>query len=404
LPLCTAAILTASSLSAQERLVGAWSGTAGAVYENWSLASAVAVNTAPGTALVKGASQWTIPFGVVVPITPRWTVDAYAAYVRGEVKYAGASGTSSSNALSNALVSGATDAKVRLVGQLRGENLLLTAGLTAPTGATGLSSNALDALDVIASPALRFRSPVLGAGAGGTLGLIFAHTLGGWGAAVATSYEVRGTYSPTEALQSGVAASDLRPGNAVHASAAFERTAGIARHAFSVSWDLYQAGELRDRAKNTPADAFQLGTSVSGTYQVDVTARGLETMFFVVARRRAASSVGRQAIQGSQGTDVDGGVQTVRPLGAALAARLSVDGRYHSAGADVGSQAVSNTVSFSTAGITSAGATLGLRIGGQRGQTTIDPFVHGQVGRLDFKTTTRRASGVSAGITVTAYY
>ncbi len=132
--------------AAQDRLVGAWTATSAAYFENWSLPTAIGTTTVSGSSvLVSGASQLTVPVSVFVPVAPGWSVDAYGAWVRSEVRLA------APDAAGNKAyyLDGLTDTRVRVVGQIIGESLLFTAGLNAPTGATRLSSTELTALQVL---------------------------------------------------------------------------------------------------------------------------------------------------------------------------------------------------------------------------------------------------------------
>lgn len=396
--LLAAALLAPASLAAQERLVGQWTATTGAFYENWSLPTAVATTTVSGgTTFITGASQLTLPVAVVVPIATGWMLDAYSALVRGEVRTMSSAGNAGSLRLD-----GMTDTKLRVVGQLVGDRLLLTAGITAPTGATQLASEQLDALGVIASPALRFRSPGLGAGAGATVGLILARQLGAWGMALGSSYEARGSYAPAEAAQAGLPAADLRPGNAAHLSLAGERTAGAVRHTLSAAADLYQAGELREPGAGDPS-SLALGPSLTGTYQLDATTGRFESSTFVVARRRAAYRIAGETVDGSARTEVEAGAQLVRALSPARALRVALEGRAHSTGAAVTGDGTTD-VGFASAGVRAVGLTAALRLGGAASGWAVEPFARAQAGRIDFSATTRSVTGLSGGLTLTTRF
>ena len=116
---------------AQSRLLNAWIASSGAVFENWSMPTAIATTgIGGGSSMIAGASQLTIPAAVVVPIVDGWTLDAYSAYVRGEVRLAVPDGIGRRRYR----LEGPTDTKLRLVGQLIGESVLLSVGVTAPTG------------------------------------------------------------------------------------------------------------------------------------------------------------------------------------------------------------------------------------------------------------------------------
>jgi hypothetical protein len=291
-----------------------------------------------------------------------------------------------------------------VVGNLVGDNVLLTAGLTAPTGRTTLNNGQLDAFSVLSAPGLRFRSPVLGSGGGATLGLILAQSVADWSLALGTSYEARGSYAPAEAFAVGAAPADLSPGNAMHLSLAGERVMGAMRHTLSLSADLFRAGELRNTANAAGTTALELGPSIAGTYQLDATVGALETSSFVVARRRAEYKLGGERVVGSDRTELDGGAQAIRALSPSTALRLGLDARYMNAsyGPEAAAAASGESVNFSTAGIKAVGATVGFR--SSHAGLTVEPFVRAQLASLDFMTTTRRATGLSGGATLTTHF
>jgi hypothetical protein len=389
-----------ATLAAQEKLVGSSTISTGLFYDNWSLPTAVGAASTGGTAMVTGASQLTIPVGLVVPIVPGWTMDAYLAYTKGQVRLA----TPDASGQTRYHLDGLTDARVRVVGNLVGDHVLLTAGVSAPTGRTALNDGQLDAFSVLSAPGLRFRSPVLGSGGGATLGLILAQSVADWSLALGTSVETRGSYAPAEALTVGASPNDLQPGNALHLSLAGERVLGAVRHTLSVSADLYRAGELRTAATGTGATALALGPSVAATYQMDATIGGLETSAFVMGRRRAEYTFGGERVVGSDRTELDGGTQVIRALSPSTALRLGLDARYMNAsyGLDPVADAASAAVNFSTAGITAVGLTVGVR--SSHAGLTVEPFVRAQLASLDFMTTTRRATGLSGGATLTTRF
>lgn len=388
---------------AQEKLVGATTATTGVVYENWSLPTAVPIATPDGSALVSGASQFTIPVALVLPLGTAWKMDVYSAYVNGQVRLENADGSKREGFD----LTGMTDTRLRLVGKLHGDAVLLTAGVTAPTGRTRLNDNQLGALAVLSAPALRFRSPVLGAGAGATLGLILSHDTGAWGVAFGTSYEARGSYAPAEALQAGAPTTDLRPGNGIHASLAAEHTSGAVRHMLSIAADLYQNGELRNVVNAGDRSTLTLGPTYTASYELDGTAGNFESAFFLLGRYRSAFKLGGETITGSDRTEAEGGWQGFGAITPVFGLRFGLDGRYQTTGrlADAGGDAGETPdVGFAMAGAAVGGATFALHFGHAHGGWGLEPFVRGQLGQLDFGATTQTITGLAGGVTLTASF
>ncbi len=401
----TAVLVTTLSASAgaQAKLLNAWVASSGPVYENWSLPTAIGTTSVGGgTSLVAGASQLTVPIAVFVPIVDGWSIDAYSAYARGEVRLA----VPDDKGRTRYTLEGPTDTRFRVVGKLIGESVLLSVGVTAPTGHTKLSPEELNALNVLAAPSLRFRSPFLGAGAGATAGLIFSRPVKGWGLALGTSYEARGTYAPAEALGAGATSTDLRPGNAAHLSLAAERLTGSVRHLLSAAGDFNQAGELLTPGGVTAQSTLALGPSFTGTYQLDAAIGAWPVTFFVVGRHRAAYRLGGEPLVGTQRTEGEGGLLALRNLNSSVSLHVALEARAQSTGNVGGTSATANATSpdvgFATAGVEAGGATVSLRFGGAAARLAFEPFVRGQVGRMEFGSTNRGITGLSGGATLVA--
>jgi hypothetical protein len=384
-------LAAATTVSAQQRLVDVRALSSGIVFEQWNFGSPVATG---GAQSVVSASQFTIPFTAVIPLVPNWALDTYVAYAHGAVTVDRGAGVGREQ-LS---LSGLNDAKLRLVGKLHGDNLLLTLGASLPSGTTALDPSALEALSVLAAPALRFRTPTLGSGPSGTGGLVLAGQAGSWALAAGGAFEKRGDYAPSEALTAGLGRPALKAGDAIHLSLGADRVLETARQSVSIIADFYTSGELRDPAVSVSTVDFRLGPTVTGTYQVQATINNVESMFYVVQRFRGNYSIGGTTVGGSWRGESEIGLVNAVPLNPQLSFRVGLDSRFHTA-AFTGSD--DQTIgSFATSGILAGGATLGLRYGVSGGTFSLEPFVRGQIAQLDLGGPTRRATGASAGLTL----
>ena len=390
-----AVLVTATSVSAQQRLLDVRALSSGVVAEQWNFGSPT---PAGGAASVVSASQFTVPFTAVVPIVSNWALDTYVAYAHGTVTV-DRGGTEGRQDLS---LSGLNDAKVRLVGKLHGDNVLLTLGASLPSGTTALDPSQLEALSVLAAPALRFRTPTLGSGPSGTGGLVLAGQSGAWSYAVGGAFEKRGDYAPAEALTAGLGRPALKAGDAIHLSVGADRVLETARQSISLIADFYTSGELRDPAGPVPSVDFQLGPTFTGTYQVQATVNNVESMLYLVQRFRLNYSIGGTTVDGSWRGESEIGLVNAVPLSPDLSLRVGLDSRFHTA-AFTGT-ADQTIGSFATSGILAGGATLSMQYAVGGGSFVFEPFVRGQIGQLDLGGPTRRATGASAGLTLTTRF
>src|SRR5262249_40268568 len=113
---------------------------------------------------IKRASQFALPVNAAVR-AGRLELAAGASYAVSRV------GLADGRSLD---LSGFTDLRLRGVFHVVGDNLLLTFGLTAPTGTSRLAGGEVDALGVIGATSLGFAVPALGSGFGGTAGAVVA--------------------------------------------------------------------------------------------------------------------------------------------------------------------------------------------------------------------------------------
>ena len=378
----------AAPAHAQDRLTGAAVASGGVVYEQWR--SSLSLGT---------ASELSVPLAVVVPLGDRWTVDGYGAYVRGTLTAPRELGSGRTT------LNGLTDVKLRAVGQLRGDALVLTLGVNVPTGATKLTADEQGVLAVLAAPALRFRAPAVGTGAGATVGLVTGHQARGWALAAGASFEARGKYAPAEALVAGVDAPELTPGNAVHLSLAADRVAGQSRTTFSVIGDVFTAGRVGDAAGSL---AYRPGPAVTAAWQTQLGTRRAATTIYAVERYRSGYTVGGASAANSARNELEGGVQLAATRSPALTLRATVDGRLHSAAAggaaSIASGLGADAATITTAGIRAAGLTLGASYRLGRSAASLEPFVRAQAGRLDFRSATANATGVGAGLSLSARF
>jgi len=380
---------------AQQRLLDVRSLSSGIVAESWSFSGATPTG---GAASVTSASQFTVPVTALVPVTGNWALDAYVAYAHGSVTV-DRGGSIGQESLS---LSGVNDAKLRLVGKLHGDNLMVTLGASLPSGTTALGPSELEALSVLASPALRFRTPSLGSGASGTGGIVVAGQKRSWALAMAGSFEKRGDYAPAEALTSGLGRPALRAGDAIHVSFGADRLLQAARQSFSLIGDFYMNGSLRDPSATINEIGFRLGPSVTATYQTQASFEKVESMLYLLGRYRGNYSVGGVTVDDSWRAETEVGLANAIAVSPRLSVRAGLDSRFHTASS--GGTPDETIGGFATAGIIAGGATLGLQYSSGSGAFVWEPFVRGQIGQVDFNGPVRHGLGASAGLTLTARF
>ena len=399
------AVLAAAStpMHAQGRLVGHWTTAVAPIYEEWRFGGSGAEQPTAdgaGTVRVREASQWSFPVGAAVPIGERWLVDLSGAYSAGTVKLATEDSTLETNDYS---LNGLTDVRLRVVGRLlgpaSGNGVLVTLGLVAPTGKTELEAREVNALRVLAAPALGFQVPTLGSGAGATAGVVGARAIGGWSLALAASYEMRRGYEPGT-VATGVPLPELDPSDAVHLSLGADRLLG--RHAMTValSADLFTEDHLRESGSLGGAAVPVLNevtTKPGPVYTLDWQLQLApppafrELTFYAVDRYRAEYSRSGQTVDGSGGNYLDLGARSTLRAGQKMGVLLWLSAR-HQTGLD-------SDRALTTASVRSGALTLGL-VRELGAGLSVQPFVRGQAGTLETGAERTNLTGMAFGISL----
>lgn len=381
--------------AAQGRLVGYGTSSLTAMYERWSFGDGISqpVRGGEATVLVERASQFSLPLTARMPIGPQWTFDVSAAYASGRVELAGSDPDLGTSRYS---LSGITDARIRAVGRLN-PTVSVTLGVNLPSGKTSLDSAENEAFRVLAAPALSFQTARLGSGASGTAGVVLSRQLGSTLAgALGVSYELRGEYEPG-ALIPALASSDYSPGDALRISAGLDGLVGQHGLTVGLSADIYpNTDEITDPELDGGSLTSKLGPVLTADVQLRMATRGLrELTLYAVDRFRtsysAGSSVtGNAEVPESSGNYLDAGIRAVIPAGR-RAGILVVPNFRHQTG-------LKSDDTFATAGVVSGAVTIGLirEIGSAY---VLQPFIRGQVGRLESGEQSTTATGLGGGMT-----
>lgn len=372
-------LMAAPRVAAQGRLPNEVRSSIGGAFNLWRFAHPVAQDSLS----VSRVSQIAIPVSAAFS-AGRWTFDAGFAYASGRVELADGRTLD---------LSGATDVRLRAVGRVVGDNLLLTFGATLPTGRTRLVGSEIDAIRVLGSPALRLPVTNLGTGAAGTIGLVYATRAGDWNVGVGASFEGRGSYAPIESRVAGVSVpTDLHPGSTMRGSLGLDRTFARSRLSLLFAGEVFSHDRIEITTPGGVAvqSTYQLGPQFSAIGFLELGVGGFRSFTLSAADRYRTSFTGldgRKAA-GSNGNVFEAAVEGVSGMAGRTGLVFRVDGRL-----DSGLE-IDNTIT--TAAMTAIGLTLGLSI--PAGRATLQPFVRGQIGTLDVGPASTSATGFGGGL------
>jgi hypothetical protein len=391
-----ATVVTALSLGAplsvayaQERLVGGRTATVGFFLESYRFGSGlVQVGGASGSpSVITSATQWVVPVSLAVPLGARWSVDAATSVTSGQVRFA--SGRT-------AALSGVGDLRLRATGRVVGDALLLTIGANVPTGAQELTAPQVEALGVLAAPALGSTLPAASAGPSATTGLVFAVERGGWTWAAGAALEVRSRFAPVAALSAGQPTPAFAPGPAVHLSLGGDGFVGEGALGVALTADVY----ARDRfttGGDVPSSAgvVRLGPTLGAELRWRAPSRRFrELAMYAAGRYRAPFTRDGTPVPGTAAGYASVGARAAYPLDRSTDLTSSLDVWAHTG------MAADRTLV--TAATTSG--TLSLGVARRAGTLTVQPYVRARVGLIDTRAGSANVTGGAAGVTLTTRF
>lgn len=360
----------ATPAAAQDRLVGARTVTGGAIVEQMRFKGLLRLDQAGvgDSVLVREIVQLQLPLGGVVPMGPNWTLDVGTFYTATQVTLA------EEGRRRTVALAGPGDARVRVVGRLRDDGLVLTLGLNAPSGMQRLTTDALHVLRVASAPALGLASAPITAGVGATAGVVAARASEAGGVAVGASYELRGRYQPVAARLLGTTPAQYTPGGAVRVTLAGERRLGRHKAVVNLAGDLFLDDIVQQGSGATvQRAAVRPGPLLSAEGELQLAAPGVrELSVWTLLRQRQPFRRDGEPLVGSEALYVDGGVRASVPLVSRLDVTTALDARWQS-----GMRVAPGVL---TMGGFAGVATLGLSWRGT--SWTLQPFARAQGGNL----------------------
>lgn len=183
-------------------------------------------------------AELAIPLFVTVPAGARLSFDLGTAYARARVT----SGATRSE------ISGLTDTQIRGSYTFGGDFVVLTAGVSLPTGESSVTLEQLDAAGRIGNDFLAFPVSNMGTGLAGTGGVAVAHPLGDWSVGGGLSVRRSRAYEPFDVPGQSFR---YQPGNEIRARIGADRPIAAGRLALGVTYAAFGREDAGGSAYNT---------------------------------------------------------------------------------------------------------------------------------------------------------
>ena len=192
-------------------------------------------------------SELALPLYVTLPVGSRLSFDVGTAYARARV--------TSGGVLSE--ISGLTDTQVRGNYTLGNDFVVLTAGVSLPTGQSSVGLDQLTAAGRIGNDFLGFPISNMGTGLAATGGVALAHPLGDWSVGAGVSVRRSKAYEPFD-----VPGQTFRyqPGNEIRARIGVDRPLAAGRVALGLTYAAFGREDAGGSAYNTGDRVIAQGT------------------------------------------------------------------------------------------------------------------------------------------------
>jgi hypothetical protein len=183
-------------------------------------------------------TELAVPVFVTIPAGSRLTFDVGTAYARARVT----SGPDRSE------INGLTDTQIRGHLTLGNDLVVLTAGVSLPTGDESVTLDQLAAASRIGNDFLAFPISNMGTGLAATGGIAIAHSFGEWNLGIGAAARRSRAYEPFDVPGQSFR---YQPGNEVRGRVGADRTLGAGRIAFGVTYSAFGRDEASGSAYNT---------------------------------------------------------------------------------------------------------------------------------------------------------
>ena len=263
----------------------------------------------------KDISQDVFPLAVIVPIGERLSVDLATAYARS---YAQTGGNPAST------ISGLTDTQLRASYSFAEDAVIVTAGVSIPTGQSTADSAQFEAAENIANDFLLFPLGSMGAGLATTGGVALARPLGAWNLGFGASFRHSSDFTPYQYSDGRKA--HYQPGDEYRARLGVDGTFGDSRAALAATYSSYGDDRSAGATFNT-GDRLVL----QGAWETTARNVGWALNAWSLTRTRGRRANGQQApmenvVDASLGaTFTLGGVALTPSLESRHLARAAVD-------------------------------------------------------------------------------
>ncbi|MFL5619919.1 MAG: hypothetical protein ACJ79A_16180 [Gemmatimonadaceae bacterium] len=206
-------------------------------------------------------AELAIPLFVTLPAGSRLSFDIGTAYARARVT----SGASRSE------ISGLTDTQIRGSYTFGGDFVVLTAGVSLPTGESTVNSDQLVAAGRIGNDFLAFPVSEMGTGLAATGGVAVARPFGDWGVGAGLAVRRSRAYEPFDVPGQSFR---YQPGNELRARLGVDRPVASGRLALGVTYAAFGRDHAGGSAYNTGDRVIAQGvlTGLVGTYDYTIAA------------------------------------------------------------------------------------------------------------------------------------
>ena len=206
-------------------------------------------------------TELAIPVFVTIPAGSHLSLDVGTAYARARV----------TSGVTRSEIAGLTDTQIRGTYTFGGDFVVLTAGVSLPTGESTVTLDQLDAAGRIGNDFLSFPVSEMGTGLAATGGIAVARPVGEWGVGAGLAVRRSRAYEPFDLPDQTFR---YQPGNEIRARLGVDRPVAAGRLALGVTYAAFGREAAGGSAYNTGDRVIAQGmlTGLIGTHDYTIAA------------------------------------------------------------------------------------------------------------------------------------
>ncbi len=259
-------------------------------------------------------SEFTAPIVYIIPVNNSLSLDIVTAGAHAELKNP------------NETIRGLTDTRIRATYTLFDQTLLLTGGISLPTGVQTLKSDQYLVAASISNSALDFRVGTFGQGTDINAGVVYALDAGSFVIGIGAGALLKGKFKPLDGFDF-----EYRPGSEITATIGIDKTFEFDESAMTVTADVAFTRYGADQYNGE--QVFRSGNKITVDFRTFFQISPFDILIFGQNRTKGKNERGIGTLSAeetnSNGNQTDVGVVALLPVGETTSLKALLDAKLY---------------------------------------------------------------------------